>query len=378
MVRAHGWWAAGVCAGTLLSGQEPVGPVTGDLTRLPLDELIQRLPAAGSEWIRGASWRLVPVAQELKDRIEHGAELSGDQWKRALLSTGAVRMRSRWPSSEPLAISMKEVGWLPCTRVRLEPRDATLAPVEAGWLNGPGFCGTYSSQVEQSWLYQVLGELPLGRQTLVLDLTLERGRPFRSRFAKADEGFVAPAGVFFRGTLSFDVEIVATADEAVPPRSSSELDAAVRRTLSLAFDDWAHGRAALLVVDPDVRDPALARLGLSLDIELRHGEELVQEMHLTASTYDPLCSSISVHEAPDQPFSFGVLGVLPIATEGDPAARAGWSARARGTSQHALQLWEADAYWSGEVRLSLDELIQREREVAPEGRGPWVYMPTFR
>src|SRR5262245_5592175 len=74
--------------------------------------------------------------------------------------------------------------------MRLEPRDETLAPVEAGWLNGPGLCGTYSSQVERNWLYQALGELPLGRQTLVLDLSLERGRPFRSRFTEADEGFV--------------------------------------------------------------------------------------------------------------------------------------------------------------------------------------------
>lgn len=97
-------------------------------------------------------------------------------------------------------------------------------------------------------------------------------------------------------------------------------------------------------------------------------------MHLTPSTYDPLRSSISVYDAPDQPFAFGVLESLPIATESDPATRTGWSVRVSGTSEHLLQLWEADTYWSGELVPSLDELIQREREVAPRGRGPWVYI----
>jgi len=93
-----------------------------------------------------------------------------------------------------------------------------------------------SSWVEQD---QPLGTLPLGHQTLVLDLTLERGRPYRSRMTTTkQENPDAPTGVFFRGELQFDIEIVATVDQAVPPRSSPELDGRVRRAISVACSRW--------------------------------------------------------------------------------------------------------------------------------------------
>src|SRR5688572_12133702 len=123
-----------MCLGASVSARQSSELASEDLAQLTLDQLIGRLPRVGSEWIReGSPWHLVPVAQEFRARIERGADLTSEQWKRALFSTGAVRMRPRWVVSEPFAISMKDLGWLPYTKMVLDPRGESLANAEAGW-----------------------------------------------------------------------------------------------------------------------------------------------------------------------------------------------------------------------------------------------------
>lgn len=344
-----------------------------DLTRLSLDELIGRLPPAGAEWIRPAAgnsvWLLVPEAEEFQRRIERGEVLDAEQWKRALLGSGMLRVRSRWPASEPFAVSMREVGWLDMTETRLVPREGALRPAEVGETRS-AHCGTFAMQETRARLYQELGTLPLGPQRIRCALTHERGQP-RGRN-------VAHLGRFFQGEIELEVEVVPTLDEAIPPRSSPALDAAVRETLSLAFDDWSNERVALLVADPDPRDARLAGVGLSLALEVLDGERVVESLTLVPSAYDFLAVGSSVHESSDATIDWAKLTALPAELEHDPARRARWKVRARGTSEHVLGLWGATSRWSGSVELSLDELIERESRVAPEGRGPWIYLPTFR
>ena len=360
-----------------LGAQEANGPSGDDLSQLTLDELIERLPPVGSEWVDVERDELVPAALEFRERIEHGAALTAEQWRRVLLGTGVLRLRDRWPASQPFALSMRKAGWLRLTAIRLDPHEDRLAAVGAGWKNGHGYCGTHTVRVERDWLYQPLGFLPLGRHSLVFDLTLERGRVRRGQLPAE---FEAPAGTFFDGVITFDIEIVATLDEAIPPRSSAELDSAVGRSLSLAFDDWSDGRTAILVADVNVAgDPRLAHLGLSLAFEVLHGSEVVEVHHLVAADHDPPASGISVPAGPRQPFAFCALRSLSPDVENDAEARAGWSVRVTGTSEHVEALWSADSRWNGTLVLSLDELIAREGEIAPQGRGPWwSYEPVFR
>ena len=61
----------------------------------------------------------VPGAEALPDpdeefttRIERGDVLTAEQWKRALVSTGALRVRERWPAGVPFAVSAREPEWL--------------------------------------------------------------------------------------------------------------------------------------------------------------------------------------------------------------------------------------------------------------------------
>jgi hypothetical protein len=371
-----------ISASSSMQDPREIVPARLDPTALSLEELIDHLPVVGAEWIkpvaRNQPWELVPVAAEFRDRVERGAVLTAEQWKRTLVSTGVLRLRERWPVSEPFAVSMRYPGWLVNTAIRLVPREAGLQPAEVGWLNGHPSCGTYAMQTKRAWLYQELGALPPGPRRLAFDLALERGRPYRRSSSRPAGESEPPVGPFFRGEIAFDVEIVPTIDQAIPPRSGPELDAAVRSTLSLAFDDWSSGRTALLVADPDIGNPLLSRLGLSLTIDILQGEQFVESAVLVPSSYDFLASGISVHDAPEQPFAWTTLRKFPVALEHDAEGRASWSVRVCGTSEHVLALWPAASYWNGTLTVSIDELITRERTVAPLGRGPWVYMPTFR
>jgi hypothetical protein len=323
-----------------------------------------------------------PAARELCDRIEHGTALTADQWKAALVGTGALSVRSRWPASEPFAISMRPPSWLRLTAMHLNPEDSQLASAEAGLISsGPFLCANGLLDEVRSWRYQSLGSLPVGEHQLVFYLSLVRGHAYRWSGTPEPQEHRAPGGLFFRDRLTFDVEVVPTLDEAIPPSASPEIDAAVRRSLSLAFTEWGDGRSAMLVVDPDIGgDPLLAHLGLSLAIEVLSARHVVEETHFVLSTYDPVPGATSVYSTPQQPCAFGPLETIPLTAEEDLDARSNWTVRVRGTAKSILALWPAETYWHGELGLSLDELIWRERQVAPNGRGEvaWMSMPTFR
>lgn len=361
-----------------------IGPIRGqqqseaeDLSMLRMDALIERLPAEREDWLRDEDgWRLLPAASEMKARLERGAALTGEQWSRALRRTGALRHKSRWPQDRPFALSMRAPGWLPVTQIRMVPRQPGWESAQLGLLY-QSTCGTFMGWKDQEWRYQELGSLPVGVHPVVFDVTIERGH--RSGLFRPPDEVVPASGVLWSGEMALHVEVFGTIDEAVPPVSSPACAAAVRRSLSLAFSDWAGGRKAILVADPDVRgDAVLRNLGLSLAIDVLEGHAVVESLTLVPSTQDSLAGSNSVHGTAEQPIAFTSVESIPVRTESDAHARLPWSIRVRGTSEHVWALWEAEQRWAGELVIPLDELIEREHELAPDGRGPWIWSPRPR
>jgi hypothetical protein len=350
---------------------------------LGMDDLIERLPLVGDEWLpeslASEEWELRPAVVEMQRRLEQGKPLTAEQWRRALTRTGALRLRDRWPADRPLAISMRDPAWIGVTQIRLVPRREGLKPAEVGELF-QSRCGTYMMGRYQQCLYQELGSLPVGRQELVFDVTIERGRESELLGMTSEPPLhPPPPGILWRGDMTFETEIVKTIDEAVPPRSSPEIDAAVRASMSLAFDEWADGPTAILVLDPDVENGShLRELALSLQIDVMRQGEKRGELELVANVYDPLAGVNSVHGGSSQPIAFCAPDCIPATLEQTPEEQMQWWLHVRGTSEQVWSSWEAKTRWSGEFDVSLDELVRREHELAPNGRGPWIWFPTFR
>jgi hypothetical protein len=370
-----------VLAAPLPSGAQDAAAEVVDLSALEVDELLERLSPLGREgrWDEvQQTWVTEPVVAELTRRIEECEPLTDAQWARALVRSGAVRMRSRWPEDRPLAVSMRVPRWLGVSQIRMQPRLAGLEPAEAGMLVSSS-CGTYSSWVRQAALYQELGTLLPGPQHVAFDITVERGRSWHRRSPAAPQ-----PGVLWSGALAFDVEIVPSIDDAVPPARGAHLDRAVHDSIGVSFSTWwideRNQRTAILVLDPDVAGhPALASTALSLDVELVHQGRVVQEVRLRATAYDPLALGNSVNEAEPRTIAFCTLRELPVACETDFAARAGWTLRVRGTSEGVHAIWEAETRWDGSLEIPISEAIEHDAERAgPQGRGPWMWSPTWR
>jgi hypothetical protein len=112
-------------------------------------------------------------------------------------------------------------------------------------------CGTFSTWVYQDALYQEIGKLSLGIQRIDFDAEVEAGDG--TSFMTKAEGL--PTGLLWQGPMSFNLDVVATLDEAVRPLKGEEIDAGVRESLGVAFSNWGANdeRTALLVLDPDGR-----------------------------------------------------------------------------------------------------------------------------
>lgn len=320
------------------------------LPRSELDELIASLPPIGAETFLEEEYEpLRPVPAKMKALIERGAVLTGDQWKRALVGVGALRVPARWPVGRPFAISMRETEWLEVTQIRMVPRIAGWNTATVGSLYTQT-CGTAASWQEQEWLHQELGSLPVGRHELRFDVTIERGLEDNGVHGAVPDN--APQGVVWQGEMAFDVEIVESVEEAVPPAAGPELDRAVRESISLAFEDWPDGRTAILVVDPHSRPSGeLAKVGLSLEIEIREGSHVHERLHMRPSIPG---------QAWERRIAFHSIPSIPLSLEDLMTSRKSWSVHVRGIPEEALLLWGADRHWSGEFDVSIDELIRRE------------------
>lgn len=350
------------------------------IEQVSMDELLRMLPPADTEWSichQDFEFTEHPASVEISRRLKTEV-LSDDQWRFVILHTRSICVRSKWPIGEPFAISMAVPRWLGLTQIRAEPRREGLRSGAAGELLQP-LCGTTPNILYRMAKYQPLGELEPGHHTLDFDVTVERGRWFWGN----DEELPEP-GVIWEGTMRFEVEMVASIDDAVPPATDPELDAAVTASLGAGFREWHTSEGprmtAFVNVDPDIaRFPALERTALSLVVDVLRGDEVKQSGRLIASRWDTLSVSNSVSEGPLRLYGSANLGEVPPEIESEETELAKWSVRIRGTSDAVLALWDADQRWAGEVIVPLAELIDQEAaRVGPGGRGPEVSTPSIR
>jgi len=286
---------------------------------LTLDELIARLPRVGEEWDPGVEpRRLVPLAQEFRERLARGSVLSSAQWLRALRDTGVLSHRARWPVDVPFTVSMRPAGWFDRQVLTLLPREpGALAAASVGQaILGRGCAYGWMRMTERA-RHQELGRLELGPHRLSFEVDLPRGSS--------------------AGTLTLDVEVVATLDEALPPVSSPMLDDAVRRSLALELEDTRVGPQFFLRRAPRASDE-LTHLAIALELELR-------EAGVGRAT-------TAMREGVDK-----VSVPLPAALAASPEARAGWSLRVRGVTADVLELWWFERRWGGELELPLEDWL---------------------
>lgn len=356
----------------------PPAPVE-DVTALTLDELIERLPriAQESDWIGDelvggdrSPWVTRPEVFELERRLEASVALSASQWREALVRSGALRLRERWPRGVPFAVSMRSPYWLPCGTVQLRSKGLHLRPARLV-TPPPGLCGYTYDIAREAAAYQELGRLPPGRRELMFGLTVTRDDT--TRHHRAPSAPPLEAGTLVFGHVTFPVEITATLDDAIPPVGGGRWDAAVRESLGLAFSGEC--RNGCLVVDPDlVRYPELCGVGLSLEVEVLRGDEVVETVRVRATDEDHLALASAAEDGPHEAIGFAKLESLPPALEAVLEAGREFSLRVRGTDRDVLTLWHCDRRYSGEFTVSAAWLRKQELlRAGPEGRAPKLY-----
>lgn len=334
-----------------------------NLSALSLDDLIDQLPDVGAEGHCGAKsdeWRLVPAVEEMKRRLGAGTALTAAQWQRALTRTGIVYFRSKWPVGEPVKVAVRDSNWLPLVHISLKPRDPSLTLLQGG-TTLPEMCGVGTDSRTQVQLHQTVGALPLGKHLLLFDASFDRGE-------------VAPgAGVFWRGELAFDVEVVATLAEAFPPKADSALDDAVRDSLGIHIR-LGSGRdrrgKVFLVFDADTRaHPELETTAISAKVQLLRDNQVELDVPLTVQRYDFLLWGYSIYDGSAKVFGLAALDALPADALNNKDELARWKLRVEGTDAGILMLWHARTTWSGSFDAPLADLLARER-ARTEGKSP--------
>jgi len=351
-----------------------------DLTSLSLDDLIDRLPPAGEEWWfdfeRGDGVES-PVTQEMSRRLET-AILTDDQWRRALLGTGAIRLRTRWPREVPYAISLTVPRWLAPAQIKVAPTMSGWRTVAAGELVY-GSSGTRPAmRARDARVGQELGPLPEAATNIEFEIEIRRSwtwldaRPMPGGARVREELFP----LIWRGTIVSRLEPIDSWHALLPGAHNEALDEAVRRSLGAGMRVWGNqGLVPYLVIDPDTSArPVLATTGLDLRAELLDGETVMSVAALLASDLDCFALSNSVSRARKRFYGSCKFEVPEIPTD-----TSRWRVRITGRLRHPMRLWSATTHWSGSMVISWNELVaQEQRRCGAMGRGPERSTPHAR
>lgn len=344
------------------------------MRKLPIDDLIERLPRVGAEGAYDEGKReyvCVPAVDEMESRLAKGEVLTETQWQRALTHTAIISFRAKWPAGQVIRVSMRDSAWLPWTEIRLQPRTSGLTNLRGGatyW----EMCGVGLGLRLQEQTNQALGTLPIGKHHLVFDAQIERGEGFPERNASS-----AKPGMVWTGLLAFDVEVVPTLEDAMPRVDSPKVNDAVRRSLGLRR--WAYHGASGVMLLFDADDAAaglLATTALSMRVEVLRGEEVRAVQRLVANANNGQVSGHSVYDGPNPLFTWTYFTALQGGMLEDPAEMARWSLRVQGTSEDVLTLWHADKQWAGSFEIPLAEVIKQEKErMVGKPERSFVWMP---
>ncbi|MBI5434767.1 MAG: hypothetical protein HZA52_18185 [Planctomycetes bacterium] len=335
---------------------------------LTLDEHIDALPPMGCERHLDSldhEWLWHPSAYVLSETVARG-KLTDEQWRRALLKSGAIRWRQRWPADEPFLVSVDLPDWTGGMRLSLTPRDSELASAVAGTLT-PGFCFSGHLAARDWGHLLTLGPLEPGTRSVACDIAIETLD--EAWFGATD---VKPR-VVWSGSLDLPVQLVPPNDTPLVAVASAELERAVRDSLSFSVtDDYDADHdafypcvSAWLRVEPRAH-AELVPLALALDFELLH-DGVVVASQLAILDTQPVFAH-GPHPGAAAPVELVIdasLGRLPESAVTDIAERARWSLRVRGGRRGAAAVFHAAKYWKGEFTLPLAgalETYQRERE----------------
>lgn len=317
----------------------PARRIPNDLKHATIDELITLLPnEEDGLWDASvAKYTINPAVEELKRRLDSGTSLTDKQWREALINSGTIRVRNDWPTGVPFAVSMRDPRWLGLSEIRFVPRMTGLTSAMAGMLHG-STCGTFIMGMRADALYQELGTLSVGRHQLEFDVTIERGKRDECYSEPTDP----PPGVLWKGLMTFTIDVVASEDDVLQTLRGLEVDSAVRASIQLvAYKNEGSDCVAVTVEPNPLLFPALSSTALSLQVEVRRNEEVVE----VAECYD----SDDV-----------ILECLPIDIINDENAQKDWSIRIIGTTKDVLKSWNATRRWSGEIIIPLRELLKKK------------------
>lgn len=328
---------------------------------LDIDSLISHLPTVESEATWDADlrvWVPHPAVAEFQKRIENDVSLSDAQWTAALLGTGAIRIREKWPVDVPFAISMRLPRWLPHCEITMTPASSSpLSEATVGVLL-PVSCG--SRRLAQHAAYQDLGALSLGRHALDFAVEIKRGRAYLLDLRVQKDTF-EPKTVW-SGSLSFNVEVVSSLDEVLPPIRDQALTDAVAR--SLRINRWGDGMgndhdALVLLGDRPDCFPVLRGVVVGVEAELWHNETLMETQQFVAR--------VDYGADPSDPESGYLSGAeefqtLPLDLRLDPVDQRNWYFRVRSMTDGILTAWNAQRRWEGEFTIPLSQLYPRKRQ----------------
>ena len=299
---------------------------------LGIDAAIERLPRIGAEYTWNKDrrdWDYDTAVLHLRDHLANGGSLSDKQWQLALRNSQAIRVRERWPAGVLFAMCMEMPSWLPNCQIRLYAEDH--APPLARASSGLIGCGNCAAAATEGGWYQELECLPLGKQTVSFQVTVERLRPRSFDSRRNAAASVAPTpGVLWRGTVSFPVEVVPKIDDMLPAVRGEDADTALRRILDLSVvnDEW-------LRIDAEFA-PEFKGTAVALELELFEGT--------TARGTERLWVA-------DRP-TFGGSSVQWKLPE-ENADLSNWSVHVRSDAAGALRSWGAVKRWEGEFVVPL-------------------------
>ncbi len=308
-----------------------------------LDELIGALPDVDRERWRdpeGEGFVTHPAVEELRRRMDAGVKLSDDQWLRALIGSGVIRWRTSWPEGEPFAISLRKPRWADIPRIRVVPRHPDLTEVTCG-LHFAMCGGAHDGDAQRAY-HSRLGLLALGHHEFELDIVLE---------ARDRSTLGAKQTSRWEGRLTLEVDIVAGLDTVLPPRSTPELNAALRDLIRLQRGGEEGTRAGLFLGDALQSRETLAATALALEIDLLHAGSVIESHPPTEPerTWLPFL----LQNLPPEFHHLALLEHLPARGED----LAGYTLRLRGVERDALRWWGTDQRFAGTLEIPLVELL---------------------
>lgn len=334
------------------------------LDRIPphaeIDALIARLPQVGSERVldeKGASTGLLPDVERMRALVVVHA-LDDAQWRRALIDTGVVRWRERWPRDVPFTICLRRAEWMGRILMVLDAHRAGWTPAMV-----QSYSGSCTSSEEPFYMYQRLGPLESRDTEVVLDVRVERqanGRDaeyYLRGAIGADEASQGKDGeLLWSGTLTLPVSVVASIDDALPPVRSTELDRAVERAFGIGFEyerkSWSDVSFWLCDAPPE-----LLGIAFCLEVDVLRDGVVVDSVLLGATARDRSRESDEAEQRWGQTSGWARLEHVPSTLEAVRATHSVWSFRLHGGTKGAPLYWNATRRWAGDLVLSLDDVI---------------------